>query len=231
VIVVGSGCSGLTAALVAAKHGLRVLALEKTRWFGGTTAFSGGGAWIPANKHQPSIQVNDNAAKATTYLRNVLGPPYNPKDAKIEAFVKSGPEMVKWIEKNSEVAFKPVPLPDYHVSTEGASIGRTLLTMEFDGRRLGKLIKHVRYTLQGLTAFGSMQVDPAALSMLTKPFGSITNFGYGVKTMTRYIFDLIFWGKGTSMANGNALVGRLLASLQREASSSGTILLPSRPFA
>ncbi|KAL4936480.1 hypothetical protein BDV06DRAFT_216642 [Aspergillus oleicola] len=214
VIVVGSGCSGLTTAFVAAKHGLRVLILEKTRWFGGTTAFSGGGAWIPANKHQPSIQVEDSSANADKYLRNVLGTLYD--QGRIAAFLESGPEMVEWMEANSQIAFKPVRLPDYHVSTPGASVGRTLLTKEFDGRALGKLIKDVRYPLQGLSAFGTMQVDPAALPMLTNPFGSISNFGYTVRLLARYVFDLIIWGKGAAMANGNALVGRLLVSLQRE---------------
>ncbi|OJJ05916.1 hypothetical protein ASPVEDRAFT_32258 [Aspergillus versicolor CBS 583.65] len=214
VIVVGSGCSGLTAAYVAAKHGLCVIVLEKTRWFGGTTAFSGGGAWIPANKHQPCIQVQDNTAKADRYLRNALGSLYTHD--RVAAFLKSGREMVEWMEANSEVAFKPVPLPDYHVSKDGASIGRTLLTKEFDGRALGKLIKNVRYPLQGLSAFGTMQVDPAALPILTNPFGSISNLRYAVKVFSRYLLDLITFGKGTAMANGNALVGRLLVSLQRE---------------
>ncbi|KAL2847565.1 FAD binding domain-containing protein [Aspergillus pseudoustus] len=214
VIVVGSGCSGLTTAFVAAKHGLRVLVVEKTRWFGGTTAFSGGGAWIPANKHQPSIQIEDSTGEASKYLHNVLGPLYN-QDL-IAAFLKSGPEMVEWMEAHSKVAFKPVPLPDYHVSTPGASVGRTLLTKEFDGRVIGKLIKDVRYPLQGLSAFGTMQVDPAALPKLTNPFGSIGNLGYAIQIVSRYILDVIAWGKGTAMANGNALVGRLLASLQRE---------------
>src|SRR5258706_15970451 len=43
VVVVGSGGAGLTAATVAARHGLDVLLVEKTGWVGGPTALSGGG--------------------------------------------------------------------------------------------------------------------------------------------------------------------------------------------
>jgi len=50
VVVVGSGAAGLTAAVVAANEGLKVILLEKTDKFGGATAFSGGGIWCPNNK-------------------------------------------------------------------------------------------------------------------------------------------------------------------------------------
>jgi succinate dehydrogenase/fumarate reductase flavoprotein subunit len=214
VLVVGSGCSGLTTAIVAAKHGLSVLVVEKTKYFGGTTAFSGGGAWIPNNPHQPSIGVEDSTAQGDVYLRKVLGDLYDPK--KIPIFLQSGPEMVSWMEEHSAVRFKPVPLPDYHVSKAGASVGRTLLTEEFDGRQLGALIKNVRYPLQGYSAFGSMQADPAELSILTNPFASAGNLIYATKKVFRYAVDLALWGKGTALANGNALVGRLLFSAQQQ---------------
>ncbi|HLU91628.1 MAG TPA: FAD-dependent oxidoreductase, partial [Pedomonas sp.] len=47
VLVVGSGAGGLTAALVAADASANVLVIEKSDEFGGTSATSGGGIWIP----------------------------------------------------------------------------------------------------------------------------------------------------------------------------------------
>jgi 3-oxosteroid 1-dehydrogenase len=49
VVVVGSGLAGCAAALAAAAHGLRTIALEKDLLAGGKTAWSNGGMWIPCN--------------------------------------------------------------------------------------------------------------------------------------------------------------------------------------
>jgi succinate dehydrogenase/fumarate reductase flavoprotein subunit len=43
VVVAGSGAAGMTAALTAAHLGLSILVIEKTGFFGGSTARSGGG--------------------------------------------------------------------------------------------------------------------------------------------------------------------------------------------
>lgn len=213
--MVGSGAAGLTTALVAAKNGLKVLVAEKSSYIGGTTAFSGGGAWIPANKHQSALGITDDSPeKCDKYLKVLLGDSYESK--KICAFIHSGPKMVDWMESNTDVRFKPVPLPDYHETVDGASTGRTILTEEFDGRVLGSRLRDVRYTLQGYYAFRSMQADPAELAALTNPFGSVQNLKTSVGKVWRYIWDELKYGKGAMMANGNALIGRLLFSCIKE---------------
>lgn len=207
--MVGSGCSGLTAAVVAAKKGLRVLVTEKTDYYGGTTAYSGGGAWIPCNKHQATLGVHDSPEEARKYLRQFVG---DGENGKVDAFIDSGPKMVEWLEDNTLVKFKGVPLPDYHPTKAGATVGRTMLTQAFDGSRLGRQIKEIRYTLKGFTAFGSMQAEPGELAALTAPFRSVSNFSYTFRKLLGYALDLLRYGKGTHMTNGNALVGQLFAS-------------------
>ena len=49
VIVLGTGAAGLTAAITAHEQGARVGLFEKAETVGGTTAWSGGQVWIPAN--------------------------------------------------------------------------------------------------------------------------------------------------------------------------------------
>jgi aspartate oxidase len=211
VVVIGSGCAGLTSAVVAAKHGLRTLVLEKSDFFGGTTAFSGGGAWIPNNAHQKTINVVDSRESAEKYLRNVLGDLYDHD--MIASFLQNAPIMLQWMQAHSSVQFKPVALPDYHVGKEGASVGRTILTQEYDGRQLGRQrLRSVRYTLQGYHAFGSMQADPAELLVLSNPFQSMSNLAACIRKITRFGLDVLLYGKGSEMANGNALVGRLVKS-------------------
>ncbi|WP_156765500.1 FAD-binding protein, partial [Mycobacterium sp. 1245499.0] len=47
VLIVGSGGGGMTAALTAQAAGLDALVIEKSSHFGGSTALSGGGIWVP----------------------------------------------------------------------------------------------------------------------------------------------------------------------------------------
>ena len=48
-LIVGTGVAGLSAAITAKRHGLETLIVESMGKWGGTTAISGGGLWMPGN--------------------------------------------------------------------------------------------------------------------------------------------------------------------------------------
>ncbi|GAC79916.1 FAD binding domain-containing protein [Gordonia malaquae] len=67
VIVVGSGAGGLTAALAAADRGLSTLIIEKADVYGGSTALSGGGVWIPNSPQLERIGIVDSRESVRGY--------------------------------------------------------------------------------------------------------------------------------------------------------------------
>ena len=69
VIVIGSGAGGLLAALRAAAHGLSTIVFEKTSYYGGTTATSGGAIWVPCHGLDGH---EDSREQALAYLRMSL---------------------------------------------------------------------------------------------------------------------------------------------------------------
>ena len=60
VLVIGSGAGGLSAAVTAAYHGLKVIVVEKAEVCGGATSWSGGWAWTPGNPLAKAAGVNED---------------------------------------------------------------------------------------------------------------------------------------------------------------------------
>lgn len=158
VLVMGSGAAGPTTAVVAAQLGLTVLVVEKSEYFGGTTAYSLGAPWIIANMHQKGIGISDDATLREQYLKATLGDLYDRE--KVSAYIQSGTEMVSYMEANTDVHWVGIPMPDYFPDAKGANFGRTLLTRAFDGKVLGPYLSQVRPQLPAFSVFGGMQIDP-----------------------------------------------------------------------
>lgn len=72
-LVIGSGASGMSAAVTAAAHGLKVLVVEKEPKFGGTTARSGGWLWIPGTSLAKAWGIHEDPGLARTYLQHEAG--------------------------------------------------------------------------------------------------------------------------------------------------------------
>jgi 3-oxosteroid 1-dehydrogenase len=72
-LVAGTGAAGMTGAVVADQLGGSVMIVEKEPVYGGTTAKSGGVAWIPGNHRQAENGVEDSVEEGLTYLKNLIG--------------------------------------------------------------------------------------------------------------------------------------------------------------
>ena len=89
VLVVGSGCAGMSAAVTAGHHGLNVLIVEKEPRFGGTTARSGGWLWIPGTSLASDWGIDESPDQARTYLRHEAGNSFDA--ARVDAFLAQVP--------------------------------------------------------------------------------------------------------------------------------------------
>src|ERR1700754_4942858 len=109
VLVVGAGGAGMTAALAAARQGLDTLLIEKSAYFGGSTARSGGGVWIPGNYAlRAAGQVApDDAAESKRYLESIVGD--EVPAVRRETFIDRGPEVMDFIRDRTPVRFAWVP--------------------------------------------------------------------------------------------------------------------------
>jgi len=122
VAVIGTGAAGLTAAFTAAHAGASVALFEKSELIGGTSAWSGGGAWIPGHPHQREAGVEDSPEQAFEYLmslsRGML------EERLVQAFLDAGPEVVTFLDAHAHTEFMTVTnIPDYHPERPGGKPG------------------------------------------------------------------------------------------------------------
>lgn len=213
VIVIGAGAGGMTAAAVAAAEGLRVLAIEKTAFVGGTTARSDGMVWIPANPKMKEAGLSDSITDAVRYLASTVPEPANA--GLRAAFLARGPEAVAYLEANTEVRLQPVKAcPDYYPERLGATPGgRVLEPVAFDGTRLGQAFARLRAPLPELTLFGGMMVNRLDIPHLRRIRKSLRSTLCAARLISEYALQRLRWPRGTTLHLGNALAARLYASL------------------
>jgi 3-oxosteroid 1-dehydrogenase len=114
VVVVGTGGAALVAATLAHDGGAEVLVLEKSDMIGGTTAVSGGVAWLPGNHHGAAAGIPDAREDAIAYVRRLaMGHEHDP--SLIETFVDTAPEVLRYLEEHTPLRMQVVPnFPDYY---------------------------------------------------------------------------------------------------------------------
>jgi 3-oxosteroid 1-dehydrogenase len=134
---VGSGAAGLTAALTAARRGLRTVVVEKASHFGGSTARSGGGVWIPHNHVLARQPAGDTPEQARAYVAYLVGGVVEPE--RQEAFLTHGPPMLRMVCESTPLRLTWVRgYSDYYPEAPGGRpTGRSLEPRPLDARVLG----------------------------------------------------------------------------------------------
>ncbi|NNH71475.1 3-oxosteroid 1-dehydrogenase [Nocardia uniformis] len=136
-IVVGSGAAGMAAAITAARHGLSTVIVEKSRYWGGSSARSGGGVWIPGNSVLRRQAPADDIEDARAYLASIVGGDVAPE--LIDTYIERGPEALEFLIENSALRLEWVNgYSDYHPEAPGGrATGRSCEPSPFDARALG----------------------------------------------------------------------------------------------
>lgn len=210
--VAGSGASGLTAAIVAAKHGLKVIVAEKEAVFGGTTALSGGYLWVPNNHLDAAEGIKDSKDAARAYMRHEAGNQYDAD--RVEAFLEAGPKMVASMHEQTAVRFEASPLfSDYHPEAPGGMPGgRSILTKPVQAEILGEDIVRLRPPRPELTLFGLAIGSGKELWHFYRATQRFESFAYVARRLMKYGLDRLLTGRSQLLTNGNALAARLFRS-------------------
>lgn len=211
-LVIGSGAAGLSAAVTAAFHGLKVVVAEKDPVLGGTTAWSGGWIFAPCTPLARRAGIVEDVELPRTYLRHVLGPHFD--EARVGAFLDAAPRMVSFFEEHTALRFEAgLRIPDTYGTVPGAGTGgRSVIAAAYDARELGELVHKLRLPMRETTFMGmTIQAGPdlAAFMNVTR---SPRAFAHVAKRVTRHWLDLVRHRRGMQLRNGVALVARLLRS-------------------
>jgi 3-oxosteroid 1-dehydrogenase len=145
VLVVGSGGAGLAGAATASALGRSTLVVEKTGYWGGTTAYSGGGVWIPDNPLMREEGVPDSLEAGRRYLDHIVSDEGRATSAaRKDAFLELGPEMVRFLRQRGFRWCRAETYPDYYPDAPGGTVGRSIEGQIVDGAMLGPLLATLR---------------------------------------------------------------------------------------
>ncbi|WP_340315779.1 FAD-dependent oxidoreductase [Rhizorhabdus argentea] len=207
-VVVGSGAAGLTAAIIGARRGMKMLVIEKAAVWGGTSAWSGGGVWAPANRLQKAAGIKDSVEEAAKFLDEVVtdeGLATSPE--RRMAYLRGAPEMVDVLIEEGMGWTADRKHPDYLSDRKHAGIGRDLDSQFFDAKRLGAWRK-------------TMRRGPAPYAIRLKDIQGIAQGISSVRSLSRMAFIFFRQKLMTALGQdpvgcGESLVAQLMAIAQR----------------
>ena len=137
-LALGSGIGGLSAAITAHAHGLRAMVLERADKVGGVTALSLGEVWVPGNRHELALGIDDSPESGFRYLKR-LAMGYGD-DAAILNLTVHAREALQYFEDNIGLQMMVIRrCPDYYYghSNDAVAEGRLLEVRPFPAETLG----------------------------------------------------------------------------------------------
>ena len=213
-LVIGSGAGGLSAAVTAAHLGLSVIVIEKTRWFGGTTAWSGGWMWIPRNPLAIAAGIEEDIGEPRRYLEGILGESFDA--ARIDVFLAQAPAMVRFHLEHTALRFiDGNAIPDFHGRAQGARTGgRSVCAAPFDARCLAEDLSRLRPPAESMSFLG-MSIG-GDLRHFVRAHRAIDSFAYVARRVASHAAQRMRHGHGLVRMGGNALVAALMASARTQ---------------
>ena len=212
-LVAGTGAAGMTGAVVAHQLGGSVLVVEKEPVYGGTTAKSGGVAWIPGNHRQAEVQVSDSVQEGYRYLKGLIGDSVD--DARIQAYAARARDMLQFMMEHSHVDYSALPdYMDYYEDVPGyKNGGRSMDQAPFSLRKLGREAANIRLGHYDglLLPFNVTVVEGRRLQAMDR--GA---YLLGLRLLMRYLLDIpgrLKRQRDNRVTLGPALVARLRRSL------------------
>ncbi|MDA3648898.1 3-oxosteroid 1-dehydrogenase [Saccharopolyspora indica] len=204
VVVVGSGAAGMAAALTAALHGLDAVVVDKAAKFGGSTARSGGGVWIPNNHVLARAGITDTPEAARSYLAHIVGDAVSAE--RQEAFLDAGPRMLAELLPRTPLRMRWVPgYSDYYPEAPGGRLGgRSIEPAPLDGGLLGDLLADLEPDY-GKAPAGLVvtQADFRWLNLLVRhPRGPVRAVRVGLRWLLSRVLRRRMLGRGQALAAG-----------------------------
>ena len=225
-LVIGGGAAGLSAAVTAAYHGLKVIIAEKAETLGGATAWSGGWMWAPLNPLSQADGIVEDIEAPRTYLKHALGENYD--EPRVEALLQNARHMVAFFENKTSLQFvsgSGSPTSRVTCPEPARAAGRSdrnRSTSAGSGRICGKLVRPQLYE----TSFLGMGIMAGPdLQAFLHTMTSVKSFFHAAWRVAFHVLDLITYRRGMQLVNGPALIARLVKS----ADEVGVQMWPSSP--
>lgn len=214
VLVIGSGAGAMTAAVVASVEGCRdVLVVEKSDKYGGTSAMSGGGIWIPNSHYARKEGVKDSADEALRYLKAVIGSEVS--EERLRCYVEKASEMLEYMAKNSRLQYETVPYSDYYPEKPGGKEGhRTHQPTPMHAKHLKEHFRTLREPPSQVLVAGKLTMTmKEGRAFLTQAKGWMLT---AIMMALRYYLDIpgrLQGKRSRRLTMGNALIGQLRWSM------------------